>query len=92
MDPGDILIDGGNSYYRDDIVRAQQLSAKGIGYVDAVSYTHLHSAAICGGSSSIWRASQLKPARLIATHWLALPTQVAITCSASIGEQLDAVE
>jgi 6-phosphogluconate dehydrogenase len=34
MDPGDILIDGGNSYYRDDIVRAQQLSAKGIGYVD----------------------------------------------------------
>jgi 6-phosphogluconate dehydrogenase len=34
MDPGDILIDGGNSYYRDDIVRAQQLSATGIRYVD----------------------------------------------------------
>jgi 6-phosphogluconate dehydrogenase len=34
LDPGDIVIDGGNSYYRDDIVRAQQLSANGIGYVD----------------------------------------------------------
>ena len=34
MDPGDILIDGGNSYYRDDIVRAHQLSEKGIRYVD----------------------------------------------------------
>jgi 6-phosphogluconate dehydrogenase len=34
MDRGDILIDGGNSYYRDDVARAQQLSAKGIGYVD----------------------------------------------------------
>ena len=34
MDPLDILIDGGNSYYRDDVVRAQQLSPKGIQYVD----------------------------------------------------------
>src|SRR5271163_4703938 len=34
MDSGDILIDGGNSYYRDDIVRAQQLSARGMRYVD----------------------------------------------------------
>ena len=34
MDPGDILIDSGNSYCRDNIVCAQQLSAKGIGYVD----------------------------------------------------------
>ncbi len=31
---GDILIDGGNSYYIDDIRRAQELSAKGIHYVD----------------------------------------------------------
>ncbi|HEX8200714.1 MAG TPA: decarboxylating 6-phosphogluconate dehydrogenase [Isosphaeraceae bacterium] len=34
MDAGDILIDGGNSYYIDDIRRAQQLTARGIHYVD----------------------------------------------------------
>jgi 6-phosphogluconate dehydrogenase len=31
---GDIIIDGGNSYYRDDLLRAQALKAKGIHYVD----------------------------------------------------------
>ena len=31
---GDILIDGGNSYYVDDIQRAKELAAKGIHYVD----------------------------------------------------------
>ena len=31
---GDILIDGGNSYYIDDIRRANELKAKGIHYVD----------------------------------------------------------
>lgn len=34
LDPGDIVIDGGNSYYRDDIERAQRLRASGIHYVD----------------------------------------------------------
>ncbi len=34
LEPGDILIDGGNSYYVDDIRRAQQLAEKGIHYVD----------------------------------------------------------
>jgi 6-phosphogluconate dehydrogenase len=34
MDAGDTIIDGGNSYYRDDIARARALSAKGIHYVD----------------------------------------------------------
>ncbi len=32
--PGDILIDGGNSYYIDDIRRAKELAAKKIHYVD----------------------------------------------------------
>jgi len=32
--PGDILIDGGNSYYIDDIRRSKELAAKGIHYVD----------------------------------------------------------
>jgi 6-phosphogluconate dehydrogenase len=34
LDPGDILIDGGNSYYIDDIRRAKELTAKRIHYVD----------------------------------------------------------
>ena len=32
--PGDILIDGGNSYYKDDIRRAKALAAKSIHYLD----------------------------------------------------------
>ena len=34
MEPGDILIDGGNSYYIDDIRRAKELARKQIHYVD----------------------------------------------------------
>jgi len=34
LDRGDILIDGGNSYYIDDIRRAKELRSKGIHYVD----------------------------------------------------------
>jgi 6-phosphogluconate dehydrogenase len=34
LEAGDILIDGGNSYYVDDIARARNLSAKRIHYVD----------------------------------------------------------
>jgi 6-phosphogluconate dehydrogenase len=34
LEAGDILIDGGNSYYVDDIRRARELVAKGIHYVD----------------------------------------------------------
>jgi 6-phosphogluconate dehydrogenase len=34
LEPGDILIDGGNSYYVDDIRRARDLAAKQIDYVD----------------------------------------------------------
>jgi 6-phosphogluconate dehydrogenase len=34
LDAGDIVIDGGNSYYVDDIGRAKDLTAKGIHYVD----------------------------------------------------------
>ena len=34
LEPGDILIDGGNSYYHDDIRRAASLKSKGIHYVD----------------------------------------------------------
>jgi 6-phosphogluconate dehydrogenase len=42
MAEDDILIDGGNSYYIDDIRRAKELAAKGIHYVD------------CGTSGGIW--------------------------------------
>jgi 6-phosphogluconate dehydrogenase len=34
LDVGDIVIDGGNSYYIDDIRRARELLAKGLHYVD----------------------------------------------------------
>src|SRR5919197_484300 len=42
LEPGDIIIDGGNSYYRDDIDRAKHLRSKGIRYVD------------CGTSGGVW--------------------------------------
>jgi 6-phosphogluconate dehydrogenase len=34
LSPGDIIIDGGNSYYRDDVDRAERLQPDGIHYVD----------------------------------------------------------
>jgi 6-phosphogluconate dehydrogenase len=34
LEEGDIVIDGGNSYYRDDIRRAKELAARGLHYVD----------------------------------------------------------
>jgi 6-phosphogluconate dehydrogenase len=34
MEAGDIIIDGGNSYYRDDIERAKRLQPKGIDCLD----------------------------------------------------------
>ena len=34
LEPGDAVIDGGNSYYRDDIIRAKRLAPKQIHYLD----------------------------------------------------------
>ncbi len=34
LEPGDIVIDGGNSHYHDDIARAKRLSPRGVHYVD----------------------------------------------------------
>jgi 6-phosphogluconate dehydrogenase len=34
MEPGDVVIDGGNSYYRDDIDRAERYGEKGVDFVD----------------------------------------------------------
>ncbi|GLS21207.1 6-phosphogluconate dehydrogenase [Labrys miyagiensis] len=34
LEPGDTLIDGGNSYYIDDIRRSKELASKGIRYID----------------------------------------------------------
>ncbi len=34
LEPGDTVIDGGNSYYRDDIARARQLKPRQLHYVD----------------------------------------------------------
>jgi len=42
LEPDDIIIDGGNSYYRDDIIRARALKPDGIHYID------------CGTSGGVW--------------------------------------
>jgi 6-phosphogluconate dehydrogenase len=42
LEEGDIVIDGGNSYYRDDIARAKQLAGSKIHYID------------CGTSGGVW--------------------------------------
>jgi 6-phosphogluconate dehydrogenase len=42
LEPGDVIIDGGNSHYRDDIRRAAELSNKGLHHVD------------CGTSGGVW--------------------------------------
>jgi 6-phosphogluconate dehydrogenase len=42
LSPGDTVIDGGNSYYRDDITRGERLMARDIRYVD------------CGTSGGVW--------------------------------------
>jgi 6-phosphogluconate dehydrogenase len=34
MEAGDVVIDGGNSYYRDDVLRAEALAARGLHYLD----------------------------------------------------------
>jgi 6-phosphogluconate dehydrogenase len=34
LEPGDIIIDGGNSFYKDDVRRSQKLKDRGIHYVD----------------------------------------------------------
>ena len=34
LEPGDIVIDGGNSFYQDDINRAKDLFARQLHYVD----------------------------------------------------------
>lgn len=35
LSPGDLVVEGGNSYWRDDAANAELLAAAGIGYVDA---------------------------------------------------------
>jgi 6-phosphogluconate dehydrogenase len=42
LSPGDMVIDGGNSYYRDDIRRSKELEPAGIRYLD------------CGTSGGVW--------------------------------------
>jgi|SRR5665213_1119892 len=42
LERGDTIIDGGNSFYKDDVRRAQSLRQKGIHYVD------------CGTSGGVW--------------------------------------
>ena len=38
LEAGDIVVDGGNSYYRDDIRRASELQQHGVHYLDVGSF------------------------------------------------------
>jgi 6-phosphogluconate dehydrogenase len=40
--PGDVIVDGGNSYYRDDLDRADKLEARGIHYLDVGTSGGVH--------------------------------------------------
>jgi len=42
LEAGDVIIDGGNAFYKDDIRRAKALKAKGVHYID------------CGTSGGVW--------------------------------------
>ncbi|MDI2130491.1 phosphogluconate dehydrogenase (NAD(+)-dependent, decarboxylating) [Yinghuangia seranimata] len=42
LSPGDVVVDGGNSRWTDDIAHGEKLAAKGIGFVD------------CGVSGGVW--------------------------------------
>jgi 6-phosphogluconate dehydrogenase len=42
LEPGDTIIDGGNSYYRDDIAHAQALGERGIHHVDCGTSGGVH--------------------------------------------------
>src|SRR5262245_51429186 len=46
LQPGDILIDGGNSHFADDIRRGSKLAERGVGYVDV------------GTSGGVWGAER----------------------------------
>ncbi|OFW77078.1 MAG: 6-phosphogluconate dehydrogenase (decarboxylating) [Actinobacteria bacterium RBG_19FT_COMBO_70_19] len=42
MDPGDVIVDGGNSYYRDDVERAARYAASGVHYADVGTSGGVH--------------------------------------------------
>jgi 6-phosphogluconate dehydrogenase len=42
LEPGDTIIDGGNSFYRDDLARAAALAPRGIHYVDVGTSGGVH--------------------------------------------------
>ncbi len=42
LEPGDVIVDGGNSYYRDDVDRSRALAAKGLHLVDVGTSGGIH--------------------------------------------------
>lgn len=46
LSPGDVVIDGGNTYFKDDVRRARQLAGRGIHYMDV------------GTSGGVWGAER----------------------------------
>ena len=72
MEAGDIIIDGGNSYFKDDVRRSKELSGQGINYIDV------------GTSGGVWGLDRgycmmlggpKEAVELLANNWNLLPVQ-----------------
>ena len=64
LDPGDTVVDGGNSYYRDDLARAAALAPRGVHYVDVGTSGGIHGlergfCLMIGGESQV--VARLEP-------------------------------
>ncbi len=91
LDSGDIIIDGGNTYYRDDVLRANGLKEKGIHYVDCGTSGGVFGldrgyCLMIGGEATV--VQHLDPIfRSIAPGLEAAPRTPGKTGAASPGEQ-----
>jgi 6-phosphogluconate dehydrogenase len=72
LDADDVIIDGGNSYYRDDIHRARHLAESGIHYVDVGT-----------GRSSRPSRPGWTPPRVPPVGWASRPRPSTGTCTAA---------
>ena len=64
--PGDVVVDGGNGHYHEDIARAAALAERGIAHVDA------------GVSGGVWegRAARRESGSRASGHWCSAGTAV----------------
>jgi 6-phosphogluconate dehydrogenase len=63
LEPGDTVIDGGNSFYQDDVRRAETLRTKGLHSANRRRAHAAHRATEPAGSKSLARRDHPRPAR-----------------------------